>query len=334
MPRLRLPQLAVASLMACFMHATGCGSGDSPSVDQDTRPNIVLFMADDMGFSDIGAYGSEINTPNLDELAAGGLRFSQFYNAARCSPTRASLLTGVYPHQAGVGHLNRDLGPPAYRGQLGRNTVTIAELLQSVGYHTLMSGKWHVTSPDLSDDHNWPLQRGFDRFYGTLTGGGNFFNPSTLIRDNTPIRADEDDYHYTDAISNHAVEFLDQAYADDTDPRAPFFLYVAYTAPHWPLHARPEDISTYTGRYADGWDVLRDARRQRLIDLGIIDAEWALSERDADMPAWQAAPHKGWEDRRMAVYAESAESWRRCARSVSKRTPLWSSSRTTADPPN
>ena len=189
--------------------ATACRSGVTWTIVLHERPNVLLIMADDMGFSDIGASGSEIATPNLDRLAAGGLRFTQFYNTARCSPTRASLLTGLYPHQAGVGHLNRDLGAPAYRGELSANAVTIAELLRAAGYATRMSGKWHATSPSLSDDDNWPRQRGFDRFYGTLTDGGNFFNPSTLILDDTPTQADGDDYHYTDAISDRAVEFLD-----------------------------------------------------------------------------------------------------------------------------
>ncbi len=288
--------------------ATACGSGrptPSSTVASDDRPNVLLILADDMGFSDIGPYGSEIATPNLDRLASDGLRFTQFYNTARCSPTRASLLTGLYPHQAGVGRLNRDLGWPAYRDQLGDNTLTIAELLGAEGYATLMSGKWHVTSPSLTDDHNWPRQRGFDRFYGTLTGGGNFFNPSTLILDDTPTRADGSDYHYTDAISDRAVEFLDGV-SSAAQPQ-PFFLYVAYTAPHWPLHAWPDDVARNKGNYLDGWDALRERRRQRLVDLGIIDAGWALSDRDAAVPAWDTASDTEWEDHRMAVYAAQIE---------------------------
>ena len=287
--------------------AAACRSAAPPTAQPDDRPNVLLIMADDMGFSDIWAYGSGIATPNLDRLVAGGFRFTQFYNTGRCSPTRASLLTWLYPHQAGVGHLNRDLGPPAYRGELGHDTVTIAELLGSAGYATLMSGKWHVTSPSLTDDHNWPRQRGFDRFYGTLTGGGNFFNPATLIDDATPTRAEVDDYHYTDAISDRAVEFLDDLSSGDAPGRRPFFLYVAYTAPHWPLHARADDVARNTGRYLGGWDALRERRQQRLVDFGIIDAAWALSKRDAGVPAWETAPNAAWEDHRMSVYAAQIE---------------------------
>ncbi|MDP6373506.1 MAG: arylsulfatase [Vicinamibacterales bacterium] len=300
------PPPARHALIVLLGLATACGTTTSPESRADAPPNVVLIMADDMGFSDIGPYGSEIPTPNLDRLAAEGRRFTQFYNTARCSPTRAALLTGVYPHQAGVGHLNRDLGAPGYRGELAEVTVTLAELLGSAGYTTLMSGKWHVTSPSLTDDRNWPRQRGFDRFYGTLTGGGNFFNPATLILDDTPIQAEGDRYHYTDAISDRAVEFLDDLPTGEA-ATAPFFLYVAYTAPHWPLHAWPDDVATHVGGYLDGWDVLRERRRQRLIDLGMIDAGWVLSTRDPDAAAWEDGDHTIWEDRRMAVYAAQVE---------------------------
>ncbi len=153
------------------------------------RPNIVLIMADDMGFSDIGCYGSEINTPNLDQLAAGGLRFTQFYNTARCCPTRAALLTGLYSHQAGVGHMMSDRGYDGYRGDLNRQCVTFAEVLRAAGYATFMAGKWHVTKhrgPE-GPRFNWPLQRGFDKFYGTIHGAGSFYDPNSLMRQNTMI---------------------------------------------------------------------------------------------------------------------------------------------------
>jgi arylsulfatase len=181
-------------------------------------------MADDMGFSDIGCYGGEINTPNLNQLAAKGLRFTQFYNTARCCPTRASLLTGLYAHQTGIGHMMGDKGLKGYRGDLNKNCVTIAQVLKQTGYATYMAGKWHVTrhrGPE-GPKHNWPLQRGFDRFYGTIHGAGSFYDPCTLTRNNTQIAPDSDDYYYTDAISDNAVKFI--ADHDRGDNGKPFFL--------------------------------------------------------------------------------------------------------------
>jgi arylsulfatase len=160
------------------------------------QPNVIIIMADDVGYSDIGCYGGEIATPNLDALAAGGVRFTQFYNTARCCPTRAALLTGLYPHQAGIGHMMGDYGIEGYRGDLNRRSVTIAEALKPAGYRTYAAGKWHVTPGDtpkaLADRHNWPLQRGFDRFYGTIHGAGSFWDPSSLVRDNQLITAAND----------------------------------------------------------------------------------------------------------------------------------------------
>jgi len=177
--------------------------------------------------------------------------------------------------------------------------VTIAEVLKAAGSRTLMSDKWHVTHPDLEDDHNWPRRRGFDRFYGTLHGGGNYYNPAMLVLDDTPIRATAPGYHYTDAITDHAIEFLEEP----ADRSTPYVLYVAYTAPHWPLHAPADDVERYEGRYAGGWDALRQERLERMRGLGLIDAAWSLTERDAGVPAWTAAPSRDWEARRMAVYA-------------------------------
>ncbi len=266
------------------------------------KPSIVIVMADDMGFSDIGCYGSEIRTPNLDRLAEGGLRFSQFYNAARCCPTRAALLTGLYPHQAGVGGMVGPSKRPGYRGRLTDRCVTIAEVLRTAGYQTLMSGKWHVTHYNYTNPEptlhreSWPRQRGFDRFFGTLAGGGNYYVPPGLMRDNEFIEADEGLY-YTDAINDEAARFIDEA--ED----GPLFLYVAHVAPHWPLHALPDDIARYQGVYDIGWDALRAARHARLIDAGLVSAEWPLTPRDRRVPAWDDAPHKAWESHRMAVYA-------------------------------
>ena len=256
-------------------------------------------MADDMGFSDVGCYGSEIETLNIDGLARNGLRFTQFYNAARCCPTRAALLSGLYPHQAGVGHMTEDRGYPAYRGDLNRQCVTIAEALRSAGYRTAMSGKWHVTGPDISDDHNWPLKRGFEKYYGTLIGGGNYYNPKALIRDNESIEVAEEDHYLTDAVNDQAVEFIEE-FGTKAEP---FFLYVAHSAPHWPLQALPEDISKYQGRYRKGWDAVRNDRHAKMVEMGLIDPQWSLSARDVRVPAWDETPHKDWEARRMAVYA-------------------------------
>lgn len=262
------------------------------------RPNIVIILADDMGFSDIGCYGSEIATPNLDRLAAGGLRFTQFYNTARCCPTRASLLTGLYPHQAGVGHMVEGKAAPGYQGYLNDRCVTVAEALRPAGYFTAMSGKWHVGEKR----PHWPVDRGFDRYYGLVSGGSNYFKIDegrTLALDGERISRTGDDFYITDAFTDYALRFLDEAKAK----KKPFLLYTAFTSPHWPLHARPEDIAKYRGKYADGWDALRAKRHARMIETGIVDAKWPLTPRDGAAPAWEAAKDKDDLDLRMAVYA-------------------------------
>ncbi|MCE5279062.1 MAG: arylsulfatase [Planctomycetaceae bacterium] len=267
------------------------------------RPNIVLILNDDMGYSDIGCYGGEVRTPNLDRLAERGLRLTQFYNTARCSPSRASLLTGLHPHQTGIGVLVENLLPEGYAGNLNRRCATIAEVLRPAGYNTYMSGKWHIAGDWFNDKSNWPCQRGFDRFYGTLAGAGSYYNPNTLTRQNDNIEheAQAADFYYTDAISDNAAAFVaDHARAGG---EAPFFMYVAYTAPHWPLHAPAEDVQGYAGRFDEGWDALRQRRRQRMIEMGLIDPSWELTERDPAVPPWDAAPDKAWETRRMEVYA-------------------------------
>ena len=257
-----------------------------------------------MGWSDIGCYGSEIETPNLDRLAKNGLRFTQFYNTGRCCPTRASLLTGTYPHQAGIGHMMNDTGLPGYKGDLGTDVRTIAEVLKPAKYSTYLSGKWHVT-PKIhpgSSQHNWPRQRGFDRFYGTIHGAGSFFDPNSLTRNNTLISPYADKeyepevFYYTDAINDHATRFINEHKGDN-----PFFLYVAHTAPHWPMHALPEDIEKYKGKYDEGWETIRTARYQKQLEMGLIDPKWKLSPRDAE--AWKDAKNKPWEIRHMEVYA-------------------------------
>ena len=263
-------------------------------------------MADDMGYSDINCYGGEIDTPVLNSLAESGLRFTQFYNACRCCPTRASLMTGLYMHQAGIGHMMRDLGQPGYRGDLNKRCVTIAEVLRPAGYATYMTGKWHVTKETRPDGpkFNWPCQRGFDRFYGTIHGAGSFYAPNTLTRDNTMISpyADPlykpDTFYYTDAISDNAVRFITEHKERNGD--RPFFLYVPYTAAHWPMHALPEDIAKYKGKYDKGYAAIRRARFERMKQLGAIQKNWELSPQ---AERWDAVEDKQWEARCMEVYA-------------------------------
>ncbi len=274
------------------------------------RPNIIVILADDVGFSDVGCYGGEIHTPNLDRLAAHGLRFTQFYNTARCCPTRASLLTGLYPHQAAVGHMMEDQGLDGYHGDLSRNAVTIAEVLRAAGYATYAAGKWHVTPFDRGGDskHNWPLQRGFSRYYGIIGGAANYFDPDTLASDNRPLRAAADaeykpaHYYLTDAITDHAIRFI-QGHARQKAGQ-PFFLYVAYTAAHWPLHAPQSEIAKYQGKYDGGYEPIRQARFDRLRQMGIIHSGWDLSPQDGD---WSRVRNKAWEARCMEVYAAQVD---------------------------
>ena len=195
-----------------------------------TKPNIMLILNDDMGYSDLGCYGGEIQTPHLDSLAAGGMRYTQFYNTARCCPSRASLLTGLYPHQADIGHMIGDDGIDGSLGDLNRNTVTLAEALKQGDYTTYMSGKWHVTRYVNDPKHNWPNQRGFDDYYGIITGAASYYQPRTLTRNNERIEPEGSDYFLTDAITDEAVRQI-QAHRLSHKNR-PFFQYVAYTAPH------------------------------------------------------------------------------------------------------
>ena len=273
------------------------------------KPNIIYILADDMGFSDIGCYGGEIATPHLDALAAGGLRFTQFYNTARCCPTRASLLTGLYPHQAGIGHMvDSKKGGPGYQNDLNTRSVTIAQALRPAGYRNYLVGKWHVTpratDPANPSKHNWPLQRGFDRFYGTIHGAGSFFDPNTLTRDNQFISPHADpeyhpaEYYYTDAISDHAVRFI-REHAQSA-PDKPFFMYVAFTAAHWPMHAKEKDIAKYKGRYDAGYEPIRAARWAKAKQLGLVDPKWALTPASG---AWADVADKAFETRCMEVYA-------------------------------
>jgi arylsulfatase A-like enzyme len=282
------------------------------------RPNIVLILADDLGYSDLGCYGSEIATPNLDRLARSGMQFTQFYTTPRCCPSRAALLTGLYPQEAGVGAMMEDRGVPGYRGELNDHCVTIAEVLRPAGYHTLMVGKWHLCHIHLegkrqlnfeSDEpfwdkkDNWPLQRGFEEFYGTIHGVCSYYDPFSLVHDNTPSRAKGTNFYYTDAIGDHAAAYIER-YANGDKP---FFLYVAFTAPHWPLQAPEADIAKHRQMYSVGWDVIRTNRYRRQIKMGLVDTNWPLSPRDPNVEAWEQRPNKEWEANRMATYAAMVE---------------------------
>ncbi len=272
------------------------------------RPNILLIVADDLGYSDLGSYGGEIDTPVLDSLAANGLRFTQFYTTARCCPSRASLLTGQYPHKVGVGHMVTDLGHPGYRGRLSENAATLAEVLRPAGYRTFMSGKWHVGTPD-------PTRHGFEQWFGTLISAQSFWDSAQYLRlpqGSRPRSYDPDTFYGTDALTDYALDFLADA---RTTPDQPWFLYLAFHAPHFPLHARSEDIAKYRTRYASGWDVLRQERLARMKRLRLVSKGTRLSPRSkytnhgeivtAQNPAWDSLP----EDRRadlamrMAIYA-------------------------------
>jgi arylsulfatase len=278
---------------------------DAASARAERPPNILLILADDLGWSDLGCYGGEIQTPALDGLAENGLRFTQFYNSARCSPSRAALLTGLHPHQAGV----PDLG-----GHLNDRCVTLAEALAPAGYHCFMSGKWHLGEPG-------PIARGFQEFYGFVEGHSvDCWNEGAMVRlpAGRPKRAYAPGTFYaTDAITDHALDFLAAA---RRDPQRPWFLYVAFNAPHFPLHAPQEDIAKYEGLYAQGWDRIRERRLARQKELGLVSADFALTPRsvipanafntrtgwaDKDNPAWDTLPVDRRADlaRRMAVFA-------------------------------
>ncbi len=298
----------VVSLLAFILAALTLGScSPGNSSTGPPRPNIIVILSDDIGYSDIGSYGSEIGTPNLDRLAAGGIRFTHFYNTARCSPSRASLLTGLYPHQAAMGHLaTRPLwDEPGYLDDLNRNSATIAEVLRDAGYATYMTGKWHLYGmkasvlPDETDTDttNWPLQRGFDRFFGHLSGSCSYWDPFTLLSGNRYITPGEG-FYYTDAISDTAVKFI-REHPDDK----PFFFYVAYYAAHWPLHAPEEEIEKYDGVYDIGWDSLRSQRFSKQKELGVVTTAHRLSERTESIIPWDDEPMKEWQSRRMETYA-------------------------------
>ncbi len=280
------------------------GRSAGPAADAAERPNIVIILVDDMGYSDVGCYGGEIDTPNIDRLAAKGLRFTQFYNYGRCCPTRAALMTGLHPHQVGIGHMTeppeRPLGITGpYQGHLNDRCTTLAEVLKSSGYHTLMTGKWHLGYHRQSD---WPLQRGFERYFGCIAGGINYFHPEGdrgLTLGNAPYPAPED-FYATDAFTEFAVRFIDETSGRDGQP---FFLYLAYNAPHWPLNAKWEDFLKYRGRYRGGWPAVMQQRLARQIELGLWPSDLVPAPHEG--PDWDSLTEQQRDDLDaiMAAYA-------------------------------
>ena len=257
------------------------------------RPNIILIMCDDMGWSDIGCYGGEVQTPSLDQLAKEGMRFTQFYNNAKCTTTRASILTGLYPRRGKGGLLRTDM-------------VTLGEAMKLAGYQTSLSGKWHLGSGEMTH----PFKRGFDEYYGLLDGCCNFFNPKQrdpkykgarvrkFGQNDKELFEFPKDYYTTDAFTDHAIQCV-QKFSKKEEP---FFLHLCYTAPHYPLHAKPEDIVKYRGKFKMGWDKMRVQRHKRMKEMGLIDPKWKLSDRDSRAYDWSSA-NQDHEDLRMAVYA-------------------------------
>ncbi|QDK82084.1 arylsulfatase [Spirosoma sp. KCTC 42546] len=313
-----LPVMAVLSILLLGGFEKKQTDTVQPKAAQ--KPNIIVIMADDMGFSDLGCYGGEIHTPNIDFLAANGIRYTQFYNTSRCCPTRASLLTGLYNHQAGIGKMTDAEDEPGYRGHMTENTVTLAEVLKSAGYQTAMTGKWHVSntnvqkSPqeqldwlnhkkdygDFAPISQYPTSRGFDRYFGNIWGVVDFFDPFSLVSGTKPIREVPKNYYHTDAISDTTVAYI-KSFAKESSP---FFIYVAETAPHWPLMALPEDIAKYKDTYKSGWDAIRKARYEKMSKLGLIDpAKTKLSKRWQDDQSWESNPDKEWDAQAMAVHA-------------------------------
>ncbi len=249
-------------------------------------PNIVVILADDLGYSDIGCMGGEIETPNIDRIASEGIRFTQFYNCAKCTPSRGSLLSGMYAQRCGEGI---------------RRGVTMGQVLKEAGYRTLMSGKWHLNGA--------PEFRGFDRAFGHLSGSSNYFsgNPSWHL-DAKPFTIPKENFYATNAITDYAIQFIEQE--RQNNPKSPFFLYLAYNAPHAPLQALPEDIKKYRGRFAEGWNVLRQRRYRRQVEMGLVDPAWPVPERPDHVRDWDTLTdeEKDFEDLRMAVYAAMVDS--------------------------
>lgn len=276
------------------------------------KPNIIVILADDLGFSDLGCYGGEVRTPVLDKMAREGVRMTQMYNSARSCPSRANLLTGLYPHQTGLGHMDatRPAWPKGYAGfRSNSDNVTIAEVLKGAGYFTAMSGKWH-----LGKTAN-PIKRGFREYYGLLGGFNSFWNPDVYTRlpkDRPPRQYKEGEFYATNVITDYAIDFINQAHQEEE----PLFLYLAYNAAHFPLHAPKEVTDKYMKTYLQGWDKIRDQRWKRIVKMGLLQGKPELSPRGVvpqslfedethPLPAWDSLTKEQQTDlaRRMAIYA-------------------------------
>lgn len=266
-----------ATILVCLFAAATCLL--TSTLRADERPNVIVAVVDDMGFSDLGCYGGEVETPNIDALAKNGLRFTQFYNCAKCETTRATLLSGKYHPEVGIGQL--------------RNCVTIAEAMNSFGYTPLMSGKWHMKGN--------PVERGFDRYFGHLSGSANFFvGNDSFHLDDKPFKIPPKGFYTTDAFTDYAIEFIDEA-----PKEKPFLMYLAYNAPHYPLQAPREDVEKYRGRYRGGWDKLREERFARLKKMGLLADSAKINERPSDVPAWDSldVEQQDVQELMMATYA-------------------------------
>ncbi len=274
---------------------------------REDAPNIVVIMCDDIGYSDVGCYGSEIPTPHIDRLAGEGLRYRDYHATPMCSPTRAALMTGLEPHRAGVGHVaHSDPGFPGYAMELTPFAPTLPELLRDAGYQTLMVGKWHLTKDsqvnDAGDRSSWPLQKGFDRYYGFLDAFTNFHHPHRLVEDNHAVTVDRypDGYFVTDDLTDRAISMIRECRA--SDPSKPFFLYFAQAAVHAPLQAPADDVARFADSYHEGWDEVRRRRYERQVELGVIPPGAELAPRNHE-PGDEVAAWDDLDDDRKALFA-------------------------------
>lgn len=304
-----------SSLVMTTLASYAMGAADGVE-KKDNRPNILVVLVDDMGFSDLGCMGGEIQTPHIDGLAESGVRFNQFYNCGRSCPTRASLLTGLYPHKAGVGRMAKRTEFSGYEGSIKKEAATVAELLKDAGYNTGMVGKWHISATEEIPEHRewlanrlkhdpyvaldtYPTARGFQDFYGVVWGVVNYFNPFSMADGTTPVTDFPEDYYITHALTDTTVNYVRRYAGQDK----PFFIYLAHTAPHWPLHALPEDIEKYKDTYKAGWEAIRNARYERMKKIGLFEGRDNYLSARQFKNIWEENPAQEWDARAMAVHA-------------------------------